>query len=57
MFTARGPTGIAYNSTFSRPGKPVDNSICEAFNGSVRRECLTRHWFASLAEGHTELHV
>lgn len=35
---------------FSRPGKPVDNSICEAFNGSLRRECLTRHWFASLAE-------
>ena len=35
---------------FSRPGKPVDNSVCEAFNGSLRRECLTRHWFASLAE-------
>lgn len=35
---------------FSRPGKPVDNSVCEAFNGSVRRNCLTRHWFASLAE-------
>jgi putative transposase len=40
---------------FSRPGKPVDNSVCEAFNGSVRRECLTRHWFASLAEAQAEL--
>ena len=40
---------------FSRPGKPVDNSVCEAFNGSLRRECLTRHWFASLAEARTEL--
>jgi putative transposase len=28
---------------FSRPGKPVDNSVCEAFNGSLRRECLSRH--------------
>ncbi len=35
---------------FSRPGKPVDNCICEAFNGSLRRECLTLHWFASLSE-------
>jgi putative transposase len=23
---------------FSRPGLPVDNSVCEAFNGSLRRE-------------------
>ncbi len=35
---------------FSRPGKPVDNSVCEAFNGSLRRECLSQHWFASLEE-------
>jgi len=35
---------------FSRPGKPVDNCICEAFNGSLRRECLSQHWFASLPE-------
>lgn len=31
---------------FSRPGKPVDNSLCEAFNGTLRRECLSQHWFA-----------
>jgi putative transposase len=40
---------------FSRPGKPVDNSVCEAFNGSLRRECLTRHWFASLVEARVVL--
>ena len=40
---------------FSRPGKPVDNCVCEAFNGSVRRECLTLHWFASLAEAKATL--
>ena len=40
---------------FSHPGKPVDNSVCEAFNGSVRRECLTCHWFASLAEARVTL--
>jgi putative transposase len=40
---------------FSRPGKPVDNSVCEAFNGSLRRECLTRHWFASLAKAQVVL--
>jgi putative transposase len=40
---------------FSRPGKPVDNSVCEAFNGSLRRECLSQHWFASLEEADTIL--
>ena len=40
---------------FSRPGKPVDNSLCEAFNGSLRRECLSQHWFASLDEADTIL--
>jgi putative transposase len=40
---------------FSRSGKPVDNSVCEAFNGSLRRECLTRHWFATLEEAQVML--
>lgn len=40
---------------FSRPGKPVDNCVCEAFNSSVRRECLTLHWFASVAEANEVL--
>lgn len=35
---------------FSRPAKPVDNCVVEAFNGSLRRECLSQHWFATLVE-------
>jgi putative transposase len=45
--------GVALD--YSRPGKPVDNCVCEAFNGSVRRECLSQHWFASLAEAQVVL--
>jgi len=40
---------------FSRPVKPVDNCVCEAFNGSVRRECLSQHWFATLAAAQATL--
>jgi putative transposase len=29
---------------FSRPGKPGDNAINEAFNGSVGRECLSQRY-------------
>lgn len=35
---------------FSRPGKPGDNARAEAFNGTVRRECLTQHYFLNLVE-------
>jgi putative transposase len=35
---------------FSRPGKPTDNSLVEAFNGNVRAECIDQNWFLSLAE-------
>ena len=35
---------------FSRPGKPTDNPFIEAFNGSLRRECLSQHWFIDLKE-------
>ena len=35
---------------FSRPGKPGDNARNEAFNGTVRRECLTQHYFLNLEE-------
>jgi putative transposase len=35
---------------FSRPGRPGDNALCEAFNGSLRREVLSQQWFASLPE-------
>ena len=33
---------------FSRPGKPTDNAIVEAFNGRLRAECLNENWFLSL---------
>ena len=42
---------------FSRPGKRVDNCLCEAFNGSLRRECLSMHWFVDLAEAQQVLTV
>jgi len=35
---------------FSRPGKPTDNAFIEAFNGRFREECLSAHWFMTLAD-------
>ncbi len=32
---------------FSRPGKPTDNGLIEAFNGRLRQECLHERWFLS----------
>ncbi len=40
---------------FSRPGRPGDNARNEAFNGLVRRECLTLHYFLSLHEARSRL--
>jgi putative transposase len=40
---------------FSRPGKPVDNTFIEAFNGRVRDECLNQSWFLSLADARRTL--
>lgn len=34
----------------NRPGKPTDNATIESFNASVRRECLSQHYFSTLAE-------
>jgi putative transposase len=36
--------------SFSRPGRPGDNARNEAFNGLVRRECLSQHYFLDLKE-------
>ena len=30
------------------PGKPIQNSYIESFNGKFRTECLNAHWFMSL---------
>ena len=35
---------------FSRPGKPTDNALYEAFNGRLRAEFLDADWFLSLAD-------
>ena len=35
---------------FSRPGKPTDNAYCESFNGKLRAEFLSAHWFEDLGE-------
>jgi putative transposase len=35
---------------FSRPGKPSDNGLIEAFNGRLRQECLNESWFLSLED-------
>lgn len=40
---------------FSRPGKPTDNAMIESFNASVRRECLSAHYFSTLAEAQVVL--
>jgi putative transposase len=40
---------------FSRPGKPTDNAFIEAFNARLRAECLTSHWFLSLADAAEKL--
>jgi len=41
---------------FSRPGTPGDNARNEAFNGLVRRECLTHHYFLDMSEAAAVLH-
>src|SRR5205809_1139789 len=38
-----------------RSGKSVDNGFSEACNSRLRRECLTRHWFAAVTNAHTDL--
>ena len=40
---------------FSRPGKPTDNAFIEAFNRRFRAECLSQHWFMSLADATEKL--
>lgn len=40
---------------FSRPGKPSDNALVEAFNSRLRQECLNQHWFLSLEDAKTKL--
>lgn len=45
--------GVRVN--FIRPGKPVENSYAESFNGRLRDECLNVEWFGSLADARRKL--
>lgn len=53
-FTSKALDRWAYGNQveldFSRPGKPTDNPFIEAFNATLRRECLSQHWFLSLQD-------
>lgn len=40
---------------FIRPGKPIENAYIESFNGRFREECLSEHWFESLAHARFEI--
>jgi len=40
---------------FIRPGRPVENSFIESFNGRLRDECLNVEWFASLEDARQKL--
>ncbi len=42
---------------FIRPGKPVENSFIEAFNGRLRDECLNVECFFSLDDARRKLEV
>ncbi len=39
---------------FSRPGKPVDNTFVELFNGKVRTECIDQNWFLTLGNARSK---
>lgn len=58
-FTSRALDQWAYiqrvKLDFSRPGKPTDNAFIESFNASVRRECLSQHYFIDAAQARSAL--
>ena len=35
--------------------RPSDNAFIEAFTARVRQECLTQHWFLSLADARAKV--
>jgi len=40
---------------FIQPGKPVQNSFIESFNGRFRDECLNASWFENLADARRKI--
>jgi putative transposase len=53
-FTAKHLDAWAYSRSITvdylRPGRPVENAHIESFNGRLREECLSQHWFRDLTE-------
>ncbi len=39
--------GVKLN--FIRPGKPIENTYIESFNGRLRDECLYENWFLNIS--------
>ncbi|WP_460675343.1 IS3 family transposase, partial [Larkinella ripae] len=58
-FISKAMDRWAYENTvtldYSRPGKPTDNPYIESFNGSLRDECLSVHWFLSLEDAQQKI--
>ncbi len=40
---------------FIRPGKPVENTFIESFNGKLRHECLNQYYFGNLEEAKNKI--
>lgn len=40
---------------YIQPGKPVQNSFIESFNGRFRDECLNANWFENLADARNKI--
>jgi putative transposase len=40
---------------FIRPGKPVENAYVESFHSRFRDECLSAHWFETLADARVQI--
>jgi putative transposase len=53
MFEWSERTGVRLR--FIEPGKPVQNTYIESFNGRFRDECLNPHRFRSLAHAREEI--
>ena len=40
---------------FVDPGRPMQNTFVESFNGKFREECLDLHWFTDLADAREQI--
>ena len=40
---------------YSRPDKPIENTLVESFNGGFRYECLYINWFLSLEDAREKI--